>query len=63
MVRVRVDEINKHSRFDAQNVANSPCLIPVLLVGLANGIDVVYSQDPLVLLQLDIAAKVMQMPD
>lgn len=51
----------KHSRLDAQNVAHAPRLIAVLPVGLADGIDVVDADDPLVLCELDVAAEVVEM--
>lgn len=48
-----------YSRLDTQDIAHSPCLISVLLVGLSDGVDVVDTNDPLFLLELYIAAKVM----
>ena len=52
-----------NSRFNAQDVANSPRLIPVLLVSLSDRVDIVDADDPFVLRELDVSAKVVQMAD
>lgn len=46
-------------RFDAENIAHSPGFISVLFIGLADRVDVVDTDDPFVLGELDIAAKVV----
>ncbi|CRK23524.1 hypothetical protein BN1723_013010 [Verticillium longisporum] len=53
----------KNARLDAQNVAHAPRLVAVLLVRLAQRVDVVDARDPLVLRQLDLAAKVVHVAD
>lgn len=50
-------------RLNAQYVAQPPCLVPVLPVCLADGIDVVDAQNPLVLGELDLADEVVEVPD
>lgn len=46
-------------RLNAENVADAPCLVTVLLVGLAQRVDVVDAHDPLVLSELDLSAEVV----
>jgi hypothetical protein len=53
----------RNSRFYTQDIAYSPRFIPVLLVGLADGIDVVDTDDPFVLRELDIPDEVVEMLD
>lgn len=50
-------------RLNAEDVAYSPCLVSVLLVGLADSVDVVYADNPFVLCELDVAAEVVQVGD
>lgn len=52
-----------YSRFDTKDIAHSPCLVSVLLPGLANGVDVVDTDNPLVLSELDLTAEVVQVSD
>jgi len=48
---------------DTQDIAYPPCFISVLLVSLTDGIDVVDTENPFILGELDLSAKVVQMPD
>lgn len=50
-------------RLDSENIAHAPCLVSVLLVGLAKRIDVVDTENPLVLLELNLSAEIMHMAD
>lgn len=50
-------------RLDSKNIAHAPCLVSVLLVGLAKRIDVVDTKNPLVLLELNLSAEIMHMAD
>lgn len=52
-----------YSRFNTEDIADSPCLIAVLLVCLADGVDIVDTDDPLVLGELDLTAEVVQVLD
>lgn len=44
----------QYSRFNTQNVAYTPSLISVCLVGLADSVDVVHANDPLLLSELNL---------
>lgn len=55
--------IERNLRLNAKNVAHAPCLVAVLLVGLAKRVDVVDTNDPLVLLELDVSAEVVHVAD
>lgn len=44
----------QYSRFDTQNVAYTPSLISVCLVGLADSVDIVHANNPLLLSELDL---------
>lgn len=46
-------------RLNSENVADAPCLVAVLLVGLAKRVDVVDADDPLVLSELDFSAEIV----
>ena len=50
-------------RLNSENVAETPRLVAVLLVGLAQRVDVVDADDPFVLRELDVAAEVVHVPD
>lgn len=50
-------------RLNTEDIANSPCLIAVLLVCLANGVDIVYTNNPLVLGKFDLSAEVVHVAD
>jgi hypothetical protein len=50
-------------RLNTENVAYTPCLVAVLLVGLAKRVDVVDTNDPLLLLELNFSAEVVHMTD
>jgi hypothetical protein len=52
-----------NSRFNAQDVANSPRLIPVLLVSLSDRVDIVDADDPFVLRELDLSTEIVEMLD
>lgn len=53
----------RHSRFDTQDIAQPPCFISVLSISLAKRVDVVDTDNPFVLRELDISAEVVHMPD
>jgi len=50
-------------RFYSQNVAQPPCFISILLISLAERVDVVDADNPFVLFELDIAAEIVHMLD
>lgn len=52
-----------NSRLNSQNIAHSPRLVAVLAVCTANGVDVVDTDNPLILCQLDLAAEVVHVLD
>lgn len=52
-----------YSRFNTQDIADSPCLIAVLLVCLTDGVDIVDTQHPLILCELDLSAEVVHVFD
>ena len=54
---------NGYSRFNAKDIAHSPCLIPVLFVGLAKRVDIIDTDNPFILLELDFSTEVVDMPD
>lgn len=53
----------QYSRFNAQNIAHTPCLIPVRAVGATNGVDVVHTDDPFFLGELDLSGEVVHVTD
>lgn len=53
----------QYSRFDTQNVAYTPSLIPVCLVGLSDSVDVVHANNPLLLSELDLTNVVVHVTD
>jgi len=52
-----------YSRLNTQHIANPPRLIPVLLVSLADRVDIIDADNPLVLRELDLSAEIVQMLD
>jgi hypothetical protein len=50
-------------RLNTENIADTPCLVAVLLVGLAKRVDVVDTNDPLLLLELNVSAEVVHVAD
>lgn len=60
---MRCNDAGGNSRLDTQNIANSPGLISVLLVGLTERVDVVDASDPFLLLELNLPAKVVHVLD
>lgn len=52
-----------HSRFNAENIAHTPSLVPVCLVGLADSVDVVDANNPLLLSELDLTDVVVHVTD
>ena len=61
MIMLLLKLVGKYLRFDTQDIAHPPCFISVLLVSLADRVDVVYTENPFVLFKLDLSAKVVQM--
>lgn len=53
----------KYARFDTKIIAHSPRFIPVLLIGLTNGVDIVDADDPLFLGELDFSAEIVHVAD
>lgn len=52
-----------HSRFNAQNVAHTPSLVPVCLVSLTDSVDVVDADNPLLLSELNLTDVVVHVAD
>lgn len=50
-------------RLNTEDIAHAPRLVPILLVRLTDSVDVVHTDNPLVLGQVDLADEVVQVGD